>query len=48
VLVLATLALRPHLTDPFLMVSMLTAAGLAGSFIVADLARRIPGLRAIL
>lgn len=48
VLVLATLALRPHETDPFLMVSMLTAAGLAGSFIVADIARRIPGLRAIL
>jgi glucan biosynthesis protein C len=48
VLVLCTLALRRLPTDPFLMVSMLTAAGLAGSFILADLARRIPGLRAIL
>jgi fucose 4-O-acetylase-like acetyltransferase len=48
VLVLCTLALRRLSTDPFLKVSMLTAAGLAGSFILADLARRIPGLRAIL
>jgi hypothetical protein len=48
VLVLCTLALRRVSTDPFLKVSMLTAAGLAGSFILADLARRIPGLRAIL
>ncbi|HXQ81817.1 MAG TPA: acyltransferase [Opitutaceae bacterium] len=48
VLVLFTLALRPVSTDPFLKVSMLTAAGLTGSFIAADIARRIPGLRAIL
>jgi hypothetical protein len=48
VLVLLTLAFRPYALDPFLEVSMLTAAGLAGSLIVADLARRIPGFRAIL
>jgi len=48
VLVLITLALRPLDVDPYLKVSMLTAAGLAGSLIVADLARRIPGFRAIL
>lgn len=48
VLVLLTLAFRPYPLDPFLKVSMLTAAGLAGSLIEADLARRIPGFRAIL
>jgi peptidoglycan/LPS O-acetylase OafA/YrhL len=48
VLVLFTVAFRPLALDPFLKVSMLTAAGLAGSLIVADLVRRIPGFRAIL
>lgn len=48
VLVLLTVALRPISADPFLKVSMLTAGGLAGSFIVADIARRIPVVRAIL
>ncbi len=48
VLVALTLALRPLALDPFIKVSVLTASGLAGSLIVADLARRLPGLRAIL
>src|SRR5208283_1315784 len=48
VLVMLTLALRPLAADPFLKVSMLTAGGLAGSFIAADIVRRIPGVRAIL
>jgi fucose 4-O-acetylase-like acetyltransferase len=48
VLVALTLALRPLELDPFIKVSLLTATGLAGSLIVADLARRLPGLRAIL
>jgi fucose 4-O-acetylase-like acetyltransferase len=48
VLVLATLALRPLAVDPFVKVSLLTAAGLAGSALVADIARRLPGVRAFL
>jgi len=48
VLVLLTVALRRFSLDPFLNVSMLTAAGLCGSFAVADVARRIPGFREIL
>jgi peptidoglycan/LPS O-acetylase OafA/YrhL len=48
VLIALTLALRPLALDPFIKVSILTASGLAGSLIVADLARRIPGIRAIL
>jgi peptidoglycan/LPS O-acetylase OafA/YrhL len=48
VLILFTLALRRLDADPFFMVSILTAAGLAGSFLVSDVARRIPGLRAVL
>jgi glucan biosynthesis protein C len=47
VLILFTLALRRLDADPFFKVSILTAAGLAGSYLVSDLARRIPGLRAI-
>lgn len=43
-----TLVLRRVELDPFFKVSILTAAGLAASFLVADLARRLPGLRAIL
>lgn len=48
ILVALTLALRPLAGDPFLKVALLTAAGLAGSYLVADVARRIPGLRTIL
>jgi glucan biosynthesis protein C len=48
VLIAATMALRRLDADPFFKVSILTAAGLAGSFLIADAARRIPGLRAIL
>lgn len=48
VLILVTVWMRRLEADPFFKVSILTAAGLAGSFLVADLARRIPGLRAIL
>jgi peptidoglycan/LPS O-acetylase OafA/YrhL len=47
-LVLITVALRPWNADPFFKVSALTAAGLAASFLVADVARRLPGIRAIL
>lgn len=47
VLVLLTLALRPLDIDIFFKVSILTAAGLVGSLLVADAARRVPGLRAI-
>jgi glucans biosynthesis protein C len=48
VLVALAIALRPVAADPFFKVSLLTAAGLAGSYLVADTARRMPGLRAIL
>lgn len=47
VLILLAIALRPVGIDPFFKVSILTAAGLAGAFLVADIARRVPGLRAI-
>jgi len=48
VLVLFTLWLRPLDADPFFKVSILTAVGLAGSYLLSDLARRVPGLRSIL
>jgi fucose 4-O-acetylase-like acetyltransferase len=48
VLILFTIWLRQLDADPFFKVSILTAAGLAGSFLVSDLARRVPGLRVIL
>jgi len=48
VLVTLAVAMRPFAGDPFLKVSMLTAGGLAGSLILADVARRIPGIRSIL
>jgi len=48
VLVLFTVALRPVGVDPFMKVSLLTALGLVGSFLIADLARRLPGVRAFL
>jgi hypothetical protein len=47
-LVLLAMAFRPLGIDPFFKVSLLTGAGLAASLLVADLARRVPGLRAIL
>ena len=47
-LVLLAVALRRVDIDPFFKVSILTGAGLAGSFLVADIARRVPGLRAII
>jgi hypothetical protein len=48
VLVLFTVALRPVAVDPFVKVSLLTSLGLLGSFLVADLARRLPGVRAFI
>ncbi|MBP6507679.1 MAG: acyltransferase [Opitutaceae bacterium] len=49
VLVALTIALRPwESASPYLLVALLTTAGLIGSFLLADLARRIPGLRSIL
>jgi len=49
VLVALTMAFRPlEPGNPFLLAALLTATGLLGSYLVADLARRIPGLRAIL
>jgi peptidoglycan/LPS O-acetylase OafA/YrhL len=48
VLILFTVWMRPFDANPFFKVSILTAAGLAGSFLFSDLARRVPGLRAIL
>ena len=49
VLILLTLGLRKvGFTNPFLNAALLTAAGLVASFGVADLARRVPGMRAFL
>jgi glucans biosynthesis protein C len=49
VLVALTMAFRPlEPGNPFLLAGLLTLTGLLGSYLVADLARRIPGLRAIL
>ena len=47
VLVLLALALRPLAIDVFFKISILTATGLVGSLLVADAARRVPLLRAI-
>jgi glucans biosynthesis protein C len=47
VLILLTLALRRFDIDLFFKVSIATGACLACSFLLADVARRIPGLRAI-
>jgi peptidoglycan/LPS O-acetylase OafA/YrhL len=46
VLILLTLALRRFDIDLFFKVSIATGACLACSFLLADIARRIPGLRA--
>ena len=48
VLVALTPLLRPLSAGPFAHVALLTALGLVASYVVADLARRIPGLRTIL
>lgn len=48
ILVALTPLLRPLHANPFVNVSLLTALGLAASYAAADIARRIPGLRAIL
>ena len=48
VLVSLTPLIRPVAVDPFLGAGVLTLMGLVSSFVVADLARRLPGLRRIL
>ena len=48
VLVALTLLLRPVAADPFTRTALLTATGLLVSFAVADVAKRVPGLREIL
>jgi hypothetical protein len=48
VLVGLTPLVRPLAWHPFIGAAVLTLVGVAASFAVADLARRIPGLRAIL
>lgn len=48
VLVALTFALRPIAADPFTRAGILTVTGLIASFLVADISKRIPGLRAIL
>jgi len=48
VLVALTPLIRPVAIHPFVGAALLTATGLIGSFLVADWARRLPGLRAIL
>ena len=47
VLILLTVAYRPIAANGFFKVSLLTGTGVIGSFIVADVARRIPGLRSL-
>jgi len=48
VLVAFTPWLRPTAVNPFVGTVLLTATGLLASFAIADLARRVPGLRKIL
>jgi glucans biosynthesis protein C len=48
VLVALTPLLRPAVVNPFLGMLLLTATGLIGSFVAADLAKRLPGLGRIL
>ncbi len=48
VLVALTIAMRPLDIDAFFKVSLLTGAGLTVSFLLSDLAGRVPGLSAIL
>ncbi len=47
ILVALALALHPIGTNPFLRMVVLTVTGLACSFLAADLAKRMPGLRMI-
>jgi glucan biosynthesis protein C len=47
VLILITVLMRPLNANPFFKVSLLTGACIVGSFIVSDVARRIPGIRAL-
>jgi len=48
VLVMLTPLLRPVAVNPFLGVVVLTTAGLAASYLIADVAKRLPALRRIL
>jgi peptidoglycan/LPS O-acetylase OafA/YrhL len=48
VLVALTPWLRPAAVNPFLGAALLTVTGLVASFAVADVARRLPGLRSII
>ena len=48
VLVVLTPWIRPAAIHPFIGAALLTAAGLVASFLLADIARRLPGLRRIL
>jgi glucan biosynthesis protein C len=47
ILILIAMAMRPIVADPFLKVALLTAACLVASALVSVIARRIPGLRAL-
>jgi len=48
VLVALTPMLRPAAINPFAGAALLTVTGLVASFVLADLARRVPRLRNIL
>jgi len=48
VLVALTPALRPWVIHPLVGALLLTVTGVVASFLVADAARRLPGLRRIL
>jgi fucose 4-O-acetylase-like acetyltransferase len=48
VLIALTMAFRPLGLNPFALAAVLTVTTLAATYVVADLARRMPGLRAIL
>jgi len=48
VLIALTMAFRPLGLNPFALAALLTFTTLAATYLVADIARRIPGLRAIL
>ena len=48
VLVALTPVIRPAVVNPFVGAALLTLTGLVASFAVADLARRVPGLKEII
>jgi peptidoglycan/LPS O-acetylase OafA/YrhL len=48
VLVAISLLVQPYRTTPFVMAPLVTLLALVASFAVADLARRVPQLNAIL